>query len=174
MSTNQGWESQLFSQMTFDQQRVDRLRQSLSYGVTQNPDQYAKQMSLARATGVPPEVQQGSQDEVEQAARLADIGIAFERAQRHKVPLSLGLGQHPDPDGTFSFYGATPSGFDFEIGAGTHDIDPRGWQVQHTQVTSSWGHKPQLRMQLNMARHLLARKLFATRKPRAAMQEQRA
>lgn len=109
-----------------------------------------------------------------QAARLADIGLAFERAQRHKVPLSLGLGQHPDPDGTFSFYGATPSGFDFEIGAGTHDIDPRGWQVQHTQVTSSWGHKPQLRMQLNMARHLLARKLFARRKPRAAMQEQRA
>ena len=109
-----------------------------------------------------------------QAARLADIGLAFERAQRHKVPLSLGLGQHPDPDGTFSFYGATPSGFDFEIGAGTRDIDPRGWQVQHTQVTSTWGHKPQLRMQLNMARHLLARKLFSRRKPRAAMQEQRA
>lgn len=110
-----------------------------------------------------------------QAARLADIGIAFERAQRQKVPLSLGLGQHPDPDGTFSFYGATPSGFDFEIGAGTHDIDPLGWQVQHTQVTSSWGHKPRLRTQLNMARHLLARKLFARRKPlQGAMQEQRA
>jgi len=109
-----------------------------------------------------------------QAARLADIGIALERAQRHKVPLSLGLGQHPDPDGTFSFYGATPSGFDFEIGAGTHDIDPRGWQVQHTQVTSSWGHKPQLRMQLNMARHLVARKLSFGRRTRPVAQEQRA
>lgn len=109
-----------------------------------------------------------------QAARLADIGIAFERAQRHKVPLSLGLGQHPDPDGTFSFYGATPSGFDFEIGAGTREIDPRGWQVQATQVTSSWGHKPQLRIQLNMARHLVTRKLFPRRRPQPAAQEQRA
>lgn len=114
-----------------------------------------------------------------QAARLADIGIAFERAHRNKVPMSLGLGQHPDPDGTFSFYGATPSGFDFEIGAGTHDIDPQGWQVQHTQLTSSWGHKPRLRLQLNMARHLLVRKLFGRRKPQGqtpagALQEQRA
>ena len=64
-----------------------------------------------------------------QAQRFSDIGIAFERAQRHKVPLSLELGQHPDPDGTFSFYGATPSGFDFEIGAGTQTIDPDGWQT---------------------------------------------
>ena len=62
-----------------------------------------------------------------QAARLADIGMAFERAQRTRVPLSLELGQHPDPDGTFSFYGRTPSGFDFEIGAGTQEIDPAGW-----------------------------------------------
>ena len=108
-----------------------------------------------------------------QAARLADIGIAFERAQRRKVPLSLGLGQHPDPDGTFSFYGATPSGFDFEIGAGTREIDPRGWQVQTTQTTSSWGHKPQLRMQFNMARHMLARKLSFKRMPQSAAREQR-
>ncbi|MGR4868612.1 VOC family protein [Variovorax sp. LARHSF232] len=108
-----------------------------------------------------------------QAKRLADIGIAFERAQRHKVPLSLGLGQHPDPDGTFSFYGATPSGFDFEIGAGTQEIDPRGWQVQSTQVTSAWGHKPRLRLQLNMARHLVARRFFA-RKATATAPEQRA
>jgi 2,3-dihydroxybiphenyl 1,2-dioxygenase len=94
-----------------------------------------------------------------QAERLADIGIAFERAQRHKVPLSLELGQHPDPDGTFSFYGATPSGFDFEIGAGTQTIDPEGWQTQHTGVTSAWGHKPRLRLQLKMAAGLIAQKL---------------
>jgi biphenyl-2,3-diol 1,2-dioxygenase len=95
-----------------------------------------------------------------QATRLADIGRAFERAQRNKVPLSLGLGQHPDPDGTFSFYGATPSGFDFEIGAGTQAIDPLGWQVQATDVTSMWGHEPTLRLQLQMAAGLLARKLW--------------
>jgi 2,3-dihydroxybiphenyl 1,2-dioxygenase len=95
-----------------------------------------------------------------QAVRLSDIGRAFERAQHNRVPLSLGLGQHPDPDGTFSFYGATPSGFDFEIGAGTQAINPLGWQVQVTDVTSTWGHEPTLRLQMKMAAGLLAQKLW--------------
>jgi biphenyl-2,3-diol 1,2-dioxygenase len=95
-----------------------------------------------------------------QASRLSDIGRAFERARRQQVPLSLGLGQHPDPDGTFSFYGATPSGFDFEIGAGSQTINPAGWQVQTTDVTSTWGHAPKLRLQLQMAAGLLASKVW--------------
>jgi biphenyl-2,3-diol 1,2-dioxygenase len=99
-----------------------------------------------------------------QAARLSDIGIAFERARRHKVPLSLELGQHPDPDGTFSFYGATPSGFDFEIGAGTQTIDPADWKAQHTDVTSAWGHKPKLRLQLKMAAGLIRQKTSGARR----------
>jgi len=94
-----------------------------------------------------------------QAERLCDIGLAFERARRHKVPLSLELGQHPAPDATFSFYGETPSGFDFEIGAGTQTIHPEGWQTQHTDVTSTWGHKPKLRLQLKMAAGLIAQKM---------------
>jgi len=94
-----------------------------------------------------------------QAERLCDIGLAFERARRHKVPLSLELGQHPAPDATFSFYGETPSGFDFEIGAGTQTINPEGWQTHHTDVTSSWGHKPRLRLQLKMAAGLIAQKM---------------
>jgi catechol 2,3-dioxygenase-like lactoylglutathione lyase family enzyme len=98
-----------------------------------------------------------------QASRLADIGLAYERARRHKVPLSLGLGQHPDPDGTFSFYGATPSGFDFEIGAGSQTIDPSGWQAQATGITSTWGHEPKLRVKLQMAAGLLASKVSGPR-----------
>jgi biphenyl-2,3-diol 1,2-dioxygenase len=104
-----------------------------------------------------------------QANRLADVGCAFERARRHKVPMSLGLGQHPDPDGTFSFYAATPSGFDFEIGAGTQAIDPTGWATQSTRVTSTWGHGPTWRLQLEMAAGLLARKLG--RRKKAALPE---
>jgi biphenyl-2,3-diol 1,2-dioxygenase len=95
-----------------------------------------------------------------QASRLSDVGLAFERARRRKVPLSLGLGQHPDPDGTFSFYGATPSGFDFEIGAGTQTIDPAHWQARATDVTSTWGHEPKLRLQLQMATGLLVSKVW--------------
>lgn len=99
-----------------------------------------------------------------QACRLSDVGRAFERARRHKVPLSLGLGQHPDPDGTFSFYGATPSGFDFEIGAGTQAIDPAGWKVHSTDVTSTWGHRPKLRLQWEMALGLIAGRLGRRKK----------
>ena len=94
-----------------------------------------------------------------QAERLADVGAAFERAQRTKVPLSLELGQHPDPDGTFSFYGRTPSGFDFEIGAGGQEIEPVGWREHTTDVTSVWGHKPKLGLQLRMAKELVVRGL---------------
>jgi 2,3-dihydroxybiphenyl 1,2-dioxygenase len=94
-----------------------------------------------------------------QANEMADVGAAFERAARLKVPMSLGLGQHPDPDGTFSFYGETPSGFDFEIGAAGREIDPEGWSVQRTSLTSTWGHKPRLRLQLKMMKELVARRL---------------
>jgi 2,3-dihydroxybiphenyl 1,2-dioxygenase len=94
-----------------------------------------------------------------EAKEMRDVGVAFERAERAGLPLSLGLGQHPDPDGTFSFYGATPSGFDFEIGAGGREIEPEGWRALPADVTSSWGHKPRLRVQLKMAAALLADRL---------------
>lgn len=71
------------------------------------------------------------------------------------MPLALTIGQHPDPDGTFSFYGMTPSGFDFEIGAGSQEIEPAGRPADHTSVTSSWGHQPQLRLKLRLVGALL-------------------
>lgn len=91
-----------------------------------------------------------------QANAWSDVGVAYERALRNKLPMSLSLGQHPGPDGTFSFYAATPSGFDFEIGAGSGEIDPAQWKVLHTAGTSTWGHKPQLRLQLKMLGELIA------------------
>lgn len=94
-----------------------------------------------------------------QANRMADVGAAFERAGQARVPLSLSLGQHPDPDGTFSFYGQTPSGFEFEIGAGGQEIDPAGWRETTTGLMSTWGHKPRLRLQFRMAKELVARSL---------------
>jgi len=94
-----------------------------------------------------------------QARELADVGRAFERARRERVKLSLGLGQHPDPDGTFSFYGATPSGFDFEIGAGGKEIDPVDWQEVRATTTSAWGHAPTLGLQLRTMRSMIATRL---------------
>jgi len=94
-----------------------------------------------------------------QTRRLHDVGRAYERARQHKVPFSLGLGQHPDPDGTFSFYGVTPSGFDFEIGSGAQAIEPGQWNTMQTTETSAWGHKPTFGLQLRMARGLIASRL---------------
>jgi 2,3-dihydroxybiphenyl 1,2-dioxygenase len=100
-----------------------------------------------------------------QAPDIADIGLAYERARRHKVPMSLELGQHPAPEDTFSFYGSTPSGFDFELGANSREIDPAHWHVQQTVATSSWGHRPTLRLKMRIAGALL-RRSFAGERPR--------
>lgn len=98
---------------------------------------------------------------------VVDVLRAHDRARTHRVPLSLGLGQHPDPDGTVSFYGRTPSGIDFEIGAGGREIDPRGWRELTSHTTSSWGHKPTLGLQLRAARGMLLSRL-ASHKPGAS------
>jgi 2,3-dihydroxybiphenyl 1,2-dioxygenase len=90
-----------------------------------------------------------------EARSMVDVLRAHERARARRVPFSLGLGQHPDPDGTVSFYGRTPSGIDFEIGAGGCEIEPRGWREATSSTTSSWGHKPTLGLQLRAARALL-------------------
>jgi len=94
-----------------------------------------------------------------QAREHMDVGCAFERASALKVPISLDIGQHPDPDGTFSFYGTTPSGFDFEIGAGGREIVPEAWHPVNTTRTSSWGHRPRLRLKLRAVADLAAGKL---------------
>lgn len=91
-----------------------------------------------------------------QAAQLRDVGLALQRARAAGIRPSLDLGQHPDPDGTVSFYAPTPSGFDFEIGAGSGAIDPATHQTEIKHVTSDWGHKPSLRMQLRGAIDLIA------------------
>lgn len=93
-----------------------------------------------------------------QAAQLRDVGMALTRARAAGIRPSLDLGQHPDPDGTVSFYAPTPSGFDFEIGAGSGAIDPATHQTEVKHVTSDWGHKPSLRMQLRGAIDMIADK----------------
>lgn len=91
-----------------------------------------------------------------EAGSVTDVVRAHDRALRLGVPLSLGLGQHPAPDGTVSFYGRTPSGFDFELGAGGAQIDPDRWQSSEQSVTSTWGHRPTLGLQLRAVRDLVA------------------
>ena len=85
-----------------------------------------------------------------EANDMRDVGGAWERAQKLKVPIILTLGQHPEPDGMVSFYGMTPSGFDFEIGAAGQLIDPGNFEPITIHATSDWGHHPTLRAKWNL------------------------
>lgn len=85
-----------------------------------------------------------------EAVAIQDVGMALERARKMKVPVTLDLGQHPAPDGTLSFYGRTPSGFEFEVGTGS-GLLPEGIDGEVQTVTSDWGHRPSLSAKLRMA-----------------------
>ena len=90
-----------------------------------------------------------------------DVVRVYERARREGVKLSLGLGQHPAPDETFSFYAVTPSGFDFEVGAAGKEIEVEGWQERRVEKTSAWGHAPTLGLKLRTVGGLITSRLRA-------------
>lgn len=106
-----------------------------------------------------------------EAGSVAEVVHAHERARRQGVPFSLGLGRHPDPDGTLSFYGRTPSGFDFEIGAGGREIDTDAWRELRSGTTSAWGHQPTLGLQMRAAGDLIAARLGLRRRSRPRQSE---
>jgi catechol 2,3-dioxygenase-like lactoylglutathione lyase family enzyme len=94
-----------------------------------------------------------------EAASLREVLRAHDRARAARLPFSLELGEHPDPDGTLSFYVRTPAGFDLEIGAGGREIQPAGWREGFQSTTSSWGHRPTLGLKLRAAANLVAARL---------------
>jgi 2,3-dihydroxybiphenyl 1,2-dioxygenase len=76
---------------------------------------------------------------------LDDVGAALYRCQDLGVPLARSLGRHPN-DRMVSFYGVTPSGFNFEIGWGGRQVDDRDWEVQTYHDASVWGHRSSMPM----------------------------
>jgi len=72
---------------------------------------------------------------------IDDVGATFYRAQDLGVPIALTLGRHPN-DRMISFYGVTPAGFLFELGAEGREVDDRDWQVRTYDAVSEWGHRP--------------------------------
>ena len=70
-----------------------------------------------------------------------DVGAAFDRAWASGLPIPNGLGRH-DNDGMFSFYVASPAGFQVEIGHGARVITD-GWDDNRAyDRISAWGHQP--------------------------------
>jgi hypothetical protein len=76
-----------------------------------------------------------------EVASMDDVGLAFDRALRARVPIVMTLGRHPN-DRMFSFYGKTPSGFEFECGWGARQVDDATWQPTTYDHISEWGHHP--------------------------------
>ncbi len=74
-----------------------------------------------------------------QVAEWDDFGLAFDRCQDRGVEIIQGIGHHPN-DHMTSFYGRTPSGFQFEFGWGGRTIGA-DWQVTTHDRLSDWGHR---------------------------------
>jgi 2,3-dihydroxybiphenyl 1,2-dioxygenase len=70
-----------------------------------------------------------------------DVGYAFDRAWNAGCVIASGLGRHPN-DQMFSFYVASPAGFQVEIGHGARLVTD-DWDENHRyDRISSWGHQP--------------------------------
>jgi 2,3-dihydroxybiphenyl 1,2-dioxygenase len=76
-----------------------------------------------------------------EVASMDDVGLAFDRALRAGVRIIQTLGRHPN-DRMFSFYGKTPSGFEFECGWGARTVDDATWVPTTYDHISEWGHHP--------------------------------
>jgi biphenyl-2,3-diol 1,2-dioxygenase len=69
-----------------------------------------------------------------------DVGTAFDRAWVTDLPLPNGLGRH-DNDGMFSFYVASPAGFQVEVGHGARVITDHWDDNRRYERISAWGHQ---------------------------------
>jgi biphenyl-2,3-diol 1,2-dioxygenase len=70
-----------------------------------------------------------------------DVGAAFDRAWAADLPIPNGLGRH-DNDGMFSFYVASPAGFQVEVGHGARVVGDRWDDNRRYDRISAWGHQP--------------------------------
>jgi 2,3-dihydroxybiphenyl 1,2-dioxygenase len=78
-----------------------------------------------------------------QAKSLDDVTEGYRRMRQLGFAISNGIGQHPN-DRELSFYVASPSGFDIELGWNPILVtDEANWQPGHYEGISLWGHFPE-------------------------------
>ena len=70
-----------------------------------------------------------------------DVGRAFDRAFAAGLPLPNGL-RRQDNDQMFSFYVASPAGFQVEVGHGACQIGEPWTDARSYDKISAWGHQP--------------------------------
>ncbi|HYP90465.1 MAG TPA: VOC family protein [Polyangiaceae bacterium] len=92
-----------------------------------------------------------------------DVGTVTERwflARAAGIHMSLDLGRHALPDGTTSFYAASPCGFDIEIGSGGNLLDETYVpEASMGSLASAWGHAASVRSRLRVAAAMIAQRL---------------
>ena len=80
-----------------------------------------------------------------QARSLDDVTEGYRRMRGMGYAIANAIGQHPN-DRELSFYVASPSGFEVELGWNpivVTDEAERDWQPGHYQGISLWGHFPE-------------------------------
>jgi 2,3-dihydroxybiphenyl 1,2-dioxygenase len=70
-----------------------------------------------------------------------DVGAAFDRLWATDLGIPNGLGRHNN-DGMFSFYLATPNGFQVEVGHGARVVGDDWDGDGRYDAISAWGHQP--------------------------------
>lgn len=75
-----------------------------------------------------------------EVTELDDVGRALDRLHQHGFHLSSTLGRHTN-DHMVSFYVATPSGCDIELGCFGRRIPKVGYSAEDITADSFWGHR---------------------------------
>ncbi|MFZ3032420.1 MAG: VOC family protein [Parvibaculum sp.] len=73
-------------------------------------------------------------------ATMDDVGFAMDRIEPLGIRQTMTLGKHTN-DQMVSFYAATPSGFEVEVGTAGIAVNDEVWRVTHHEAISMWGHK---------------------------------
>jgi 2,3-dihydroxybiphenyl 1,2-dioxygenase len=74
-----------------------------------------------------------------QVADLDDMIASYQRVKDLGFRMALGVGQHTN-DRELSYYAATPSGFEWEVGWNPVVVDEATWEPTTYQGISIWGH----------------------------------
>ena len=77
-----------------------------------------------------------------QVAELDDLTASYQRVKELGFHMALGVGQHTN-DRELSYYAATPSGFEWEVGWNPIVVDETTWEPTTYQGISIWGHTPE-------------------------------
>lgn len=70
--------------------------------------------------------------------KVDGVGLTYDRVRKEGLHVTNSIGRHTD--GSLTFYTQTPSGFDFEIGAESFQID-NDWKAYELSSYSLWGHE---------------------------------